>query len=173
MIERINFTKIIKAHFATLRSLNAPDKMYIGDLLLFFILPIIISFILVRNGFSLIHVSPELVKAIAIFAAFLFNMLGIIYNSMNQIKRDSKEDVLKQKYIEQIHINISFNILVGIFLIIFLLLHSELEGLIISYSVICCEMLSIICFFMLFLFVLTLFMNLNRVYILLNKQVKK
>src|ERR1035437_10050511 len=172
MFDRINFIKIINAHLSTLRSLNdKSNKIYWVDLVLFFIFPFIVSVLLVYYDISIKELIGELIKSVAIFAAFLFNMLAIIYNSMNQIEQDAKQSKLKRVFIKEIHANLSFNILIGIFLITTLLIYSELKSnspiVHLIYS-----SFAVINYFLLILFILTLLMNLNRVFILLNRNIK-
>ncbi len=125
MLDRINIIKIIKDHLGTLRSLNqTSERIYWKDLLLFFIIPIIIASVLVWKDYSFEEELGNLIAAISIFGGFLFNLLAIIYSQMENIKKDAntENDKVKKRFINEIHINISFCIVLSIFIVITLLL---------------------------------------------------
>lgn len=125
MVSRINFFKIIKAHFKTFRSLNqSSDKIYWKDFILFILFPIAISLVLVWFDVQLLSQVTNLIAAISILGGFLFNLLAIIYNSMNNLEGDATNDKIKTIYIKEIHTNISYNILIAIFTIILLILYN-------------------------------------------------
>ena len=89
-MNKINFSLIVKNHLKSLRSLNGnPKGIYWKDLLLFFIIPIIFSSLLAYNNISLKEIAGDLIKAVAIFAAFLFNLLAIINNAIKDLKKES------------------------------------------------------------------------------------
>lgn len=170
MISRINFWKIIDAHFKTFRSLNqTSNKIYWKDFILFVLVPLTVSGILTFYEIQIKSQVTNLIAAISILGGFLFNLLAIIYNSMSNLEKDAKEDDIKELYIKEIHTNISYNILVGIFSIVLLILYNVIENI----NIVFCYLnksLLFINYFFLFTFLLTLLMVLNRVYILLNKQ---
>jgi hypothetical protein len=172
MFDRINCYKIIEAHLKSLRSLNNKDSKYIywGDALLFFIFPCFIALYLISKEITLDKILGDIIKSIAILAAFLFNMLAIIYNSMKDLKNDAESDMLKKIYVGEIHSNLSFNILVGIILIVSMILQMSFPEKLSDFQYHTKQLINFINIFLLILFMLTLLMNLNRVYILLNKQ---
>lgn len=172
MISRINVLNIIIDHFNTLKSLNKKSRtIYWKDLILFILFPIIVSTFLTWSDFDFKDQLGNLIAAISILGGFLFNLLAIIYSQIDKIKTDAKNEgnKLKERFVREIHINISFCILLSILIILTLLLttvyipdfsckHLVTKGIIgLNY-------------FLLFLFVLTLIMILNRVYILLKKE---
>lgn len=174
MLERINIFGIICDHFGTLRSLNQrSNRLNWKDTILFIAFPIIISITLTYNSFDFKGQVGNLIAAIAIFGGFLFNLLAIIYSQINNIKRDAdnENNALKQRFVKEIHVNISFCIVLSIFIILTLLLSTVyipnwqykwvIENAIIGIN-----------YFLLILFLLTLIMVINRVYILLNKTVE-
>lgn len=175
MLDRINILKIIKDHLDTMRSLNqSSNRIYWKDFVLFFILPIIVSILLVWKEYSFKEQLGNLIVAISIFGGFLFNLLAIIYSQMENIKKDaeSEDDMVKTRFINEIHINISFCIVLSIVIVLSLLLTTidipEFEFLTILEKVI-----NGLNYFLMILFLLTLTMILNRVYILLKKGVSK
>ncbi|QCD61598.1 hypothetical protein [Tenacibaculum maritimum] len=175
MLNRINILKIIKDHLGTLRSLNqSSNRIYWKDLLLFFIFPIIISTFLVWKGYSFKDQLGNLIAAISIFGGFLFNLLAIIYSQMENIKKDveTEDDKVKERFINEIHINISFCIVLSIFIVLTLLL-TTIDIPEFDYLEILKKVIIGLNYFLMSLFLLTLTMILNRVYILLKKGVAK
>ena len=173
MLNRINILKIIKDHLGTLRSLNqSSDRIYWKDFLLFFIFPIIISILLVWKDYSFKEQLGNLIAAISIFGGFLFNLLAIIYSQMENIKKDAKteDDKVKTRFINEIHINISFCIVLSIFIVLSLLL-TTIDIPEFEYLGILKKIINGLNYFLMILFLLTLTMILNRVYILLKKGV--
>lgn len=172
MLSRINFFKIIKGHFRTLRSLNQTSKtIYWQDFLLFIIFPILLSGTFTFLNFGFKNQITNIIAAISILGGFLFNLLAIIYNSMENLERDSQKSKIKQKYIKEIHSNISYNILLALFSVIFLIIYN-IELTPSCLTDIIEKSLIFINGFLLISFILTILMVLNRVYILLNKNIE-
>jgi hypothetical protein len=172
MLARINCFKIIRNHFATLRTLGQVSKrIYWQDFLLFIVTPIIISSALTFCNLGFEELISHLIAAISILGGFLFNLLAIIYNSMENLKNDAEKSRIKTVYIKEIHSNISYNILLAIFCIISMLIYYVVKSNLNCNSWI---NLTILFFNYVFLisFFLTLLMVLNRIYILLNKNIR-
>ena len=173
MLDRINILKIMKDHLGTLRSLNqSSDRIYWKDFMLFFVFPIILSTFLVWKGYSFKEQLGNLIAAISIFGGFLFNLLAIIYSQMENIKKDAEteDDKVKARFIKEIHINISFCIVLSIFIVTSLLL-TTIDIPEFEYLRILEKIINGLNYFLMILFLLTLTMILNRVYILLKKGV--
>lgn len=174
MLSRINILKIIKDHFGTMRSLNqSSNKIYWKDALLFFAFPIIISTLLIWKGYSFKEQLGNLIAAISIFGGFLFNLLAIIYSQIENIKKDAEAEEdsvkkVKRRFLNEIHINISFCIVLAISIVLTLLL-TTVDILNFEYLDILNKIIYGLNYFLLILFLLTLIMILNRVYILLKK----
>lgn len=171
MLSRINIGKIIFDHFQTLRKLGSKSKkIYFGDFTLFILLPIGIAVLSAYSSFNLGKYVNNLIAAISIFGGFLFNLLAIIYSQFDKIKSDaaSENNELKKIFVREIHINISFNIVLSIFTVIALLTFSA-EFNLGCYTFFIRKTLLALNVFLLSLFGLTLLMVLNRVYILLKK----
>lgn len=172
MLQRINIFSIIKDHFGTLKSLNQKSKYINGkDFLLFLIFPVIFAFFLAYKDFNFKEQLGNLIAAISIFGGFLFNLLAIIYSQLDSIKKDAKKEdnKLKSKFVKEIHINISFCIVLSIFIVISLLL-TTIDIPTFSYDWLVTKIIIGINYFLMTLFLLTLIMVLNRVYILLNRK---
>ncbi|MDN3621369.1 hypothetical protein QWY81_18015 [Polaribacter undariae] len=175
MLTRINIFKIIKDHFGTLRNLNSTkNRISWQDAILFLVLPILISMVLVYKDLTFEKQLGNLIAAISIFGGFLFNLLAIIYSQFDKIEIDAnKEDNdLKKKFVKEIHINISFCIVTSIIIVITLLL-STIDIPDFKYDWLIEKFIIGINYFLMTLFLLTLTMILNRVYILLKKESEK
>lgn len=171
MLSRINIGKIISDHFRTLRKLGSEsNRIYYIDFILFILLPVGVAILSVYLDFNLQKHVNNLIAAISIFGGFLFNLLAIIYSQIDKIRNDatSENNVLKKTFVREIHINISFNIVLAIFLVVTLLIFSA-EINIIGYTDLIRQVFLSLNMFLLSLFGLTLLMILNRVYILLKK----
>jgi len=169
MLSRINFLQIIRDHLRTLRNINSSSKMVSRpDLLLFFILPLILSGILTIQKVELHSHISDFITAISILGGFLFNLLAIIYGLMDKLKLDSKDSDIKKIFVREIHTNISFNILLSLILILLLIVYSYQPN---NFS--CFTMVdytfSLILYSLLILFMLTMIMVFNRIYIIMKK----
>ena len=179
MMQRINIYRIVKDHLKTLRSLNQSyNFINIGDFLLFFIFPSIISLTLNLLNYNFIKQLDNLIASISILGGFLFNLLAIIYSQIENIKTDVEklgnndknkiEREIKNKFINEIHSNISFAIVLSIFLILSLLsITVEIPEF--KYKTLVENIFIFINYFLMQLFTLTLLMIINRIYILFKK----
>lgn len=169
MLHRINIIKIVRDHFKTLRNVNSTSSLpTFWDFILFVILPLIVSYFLARYNILLDKHLTDIITAVSILGGFLFNLLAIIYSVIDKIKEDAASDELKKIFVKEIHINISYNILISILSVISLILYSYTQ----TY---CVRLLNIVLlginYFLLINLFLTLLMVLNRIYILLKKDV--
>lgn len=175
MLSRIDIRKIIIAHYRSLSSLNSKGTSY-SDIFLFIIVPILISFGLTYSNISIQNQVPNLITAMSILAGFLFNLLAIIHTSLGKIKqrvknKNDKKNLIKFRFANEIHANISYNILVALFLIIVLVIFAfDIKSNNITFNCVFIKSLNFICLFLLSQFLLNLLMILNRIYILLDKE---
>jgi len=171
MLKRINILRIVKDHFGTLTRLDSKSKrLYWKDLVLFIGLPSIIGALLAYKGFSIKPFIGILIAAVAIFGGFLFNLLAIIYSQIDKIRDDAKSEKneLKKLFVKEIHINISYSIVLSLLIIIVLIgCTTELPQF--RYDWLVKKIALGVTYFLLGKFLLTLLMVLNRVYILLKK----
>jgi len=171
MLSRINILQIIKDHFKTLRSLNQKTKgIYWQDFILFILVPITISAFATYKNFSLQNQVTNLIAATSIIGGFLFNLLAIIYGQIDKIKTDAdtEQNYLKKVFVKEIHINISFGIVLSIILVLTLILYSiDFNGDKL-HDIIDRGLLGLN-YFLITEFMLTILMVVNRVYILLKK----
>lgn len=172
MFKRINIIRIIIDHFRTLRKLGSSSRwIHWKDMILFIFLPLTIAVILSGNGFSIVEYIGNLIAAISIFGGFLFNLLAIIYSQIDKIKTDAdrENDKLKKTFVKEIHINISYAIVLSL-LIVVVLISFSVPMRPLEYGWLMKRVSLGLIYFLLGHFLLTLLMVLNRVYILLKKE---
>lgn len=163
MLTRINIFDIVRSHFKTLRSVGQLRGITLVDFIIFLLVPIISSFYLGLNNVGFKSLTSDIITAISILAGFLFNLLAIIYTSIDKIKINGLNSEIRKQFVLELHSNISYNILLSIFIIPFLLLY-KLD----IYECWIDKTLLGINYFLLFSFFLTLLMVLKRIFILLD-----
>lgn len=122
MFSRINFTGIVKGHFSTFKSIDS-GKIPLVDIILMVLLPIGLSVILMLLNISLANIMGDLIKVIAFFGAFLFNLLALIYNLRDKIQNSVQNDPIRLKFAKHIHANISYSILISILMILLFIVY--------------------------------------------------
>jgi hypothetical protein len=164
MFSKIDIARIIRDHVATFQD-DATGRRMKSDYFLFFGLPLVLAlFLLFILRLSLDQGAVGiLVTSLSIFAALLFNLLLLIYDVVRKVGSGTGE--LKQRFLSQIYSNISFAILISLLSIIVLLgayfgLNGSCFALATSFAV----------YYLVSLFVLTLFMILKRVHVLLSRE---
>jgi len=177
MLSRIDISKIIKAHYKSLRNLNGGTIAF-PDIVLFIIIPLVTSGYLLYKDISIKSQISSLVTALSILAGFLFNLLAIIHNSLGKIKKELKAQSisndslnLKLRFANEIHANISYNILIAIITVVSLVLYGiniEISNKYLNNLIL--ELLNFVCSSFMIHFLFTLIMILNRIYILLDKE---
>lgn len=132
MLSKIDISKILRDHLATLRRTDQGNGKYSqGDFTLFFYLPAIAAIVLVGYGVLLDKDSIAiLLSAFAIFTGLLFNLLVLIFNQFQETEPPpvvSKENPLvdtatinerirKAELLKQAFANVSYCIFLGILL---------------------------------------------------------
>lgn len=173
MFNKIDISKILKDHISTLTNFRT-GQPYFPDFFLFFILPALLSYLIISFGILLDKdIVNILITALSVFTGLLFNLLLLVFDIVDKIdttkqKEDPETGRHKQELrviLREIYINISFCILLSMTTIIILL---------ISFINIKFELylkyLSFFVYYPLLIFILTLFMVLKRIYILLSKR---
>lgn len=164
MIGKINITRIVRDHIGTLRS-TASGKIRKREIILFFFGPLIIGIYFVYHDhfkYSQDYVNI-LIASISILAGFLFNLLAIIFGFMDKLKANAEGDTVKVQLTKEIHINISYSIVLSVFSIISLLF-CDLKYIWLEQIFNTLALTTIIMFF------LTLLMILKRIYIIMSKE---
>ena len=167
MFDKVNVSKIIRDHISTLKDYRT-NKYKIGDFILFFVTPLFFAVIFPYFNILLTHnLISILITSLSIFAALLFNLLLLIYDIVQKSKNENR---LKIKFLKEIYSNISFCILIAIWAVVFLILISISDS---RCSTLIFLSFNFIAYYLMVLFLLTLFMVLKRIHVLLYKEVEK
>lgn len=169
MSTKIDISCILKDHFGTMRN-ERNGAFDWGDGFIFIALPILMGLFAFYAGVSLDDDAIAImITAASIFSGLLINVLVLIY-SINQ-KVDNNDNAPKEKidlekdFLKEIFANLSFSILISLFVIFCLSLlifsphwlDKALIAVIIALSV---------------NFILTVLMALKRIHLLLNEKFK-
>jgi hypothetical protein len=167
VFDKINVWMIVADHFKTLRAFRS-NKTSAEDVILFLILPILgalalVLFLDVRLDVNAIN---ALITSLSVFSGLLFNLLLLIYDLL--IKENSEEDpsTLRRTFLGQIYAHISFTILTAVLsisLLLLLFLNVQSPFFVIPVNT--------IVIFLVINFILTLLMILQRVHILISKEI--
>ncbi len=195
MFDNINVWVIIKSHLKTLKVYRS-DKTSTEDVILFLIIPFLgaVSLVLFLDYRLDVDAINALITSLSVFSGLLFNLLLLIYDLLR--KENSKEDTdeniketpkkntrkipkgnsgeisdedpssLRRTFLGHIYAHISFTILTAVLsitLLLFLFIKINLPILAISVNV------AVI--FLIINFILTMLMILQRVHILISKEI--
>jgi hypothetical protein len=164
IINKINCKKIILAHLDTLYDFDTNTRDN-GDISLFFIFPILLSIVLIWQDVRInSDAAGILVTIVSIFAGLLFNLLVLLYDSMRKNHDEYDGSIsIKIKFLREISINVSYEILVAIVTVgttlLCLLENKPIQAI-----------MSFFTFYFFQHFTLTLLMILKRTYTLLSKE---
>lgn len=174
MFSKFNIWSIVCDHFGTFRrystTTTAQGQLHIWDFVLFLGIPgALAPIVAVFYGSLATALVPTVGTFLAIFAALLFNLLLLAYDLIRRSERAAYETAeIRKRLLREIVSNISFAVLVAISAIVLLLVLLLVEGCLwATYA------LSVAIYYLVPLFVLTLFMLLKRVYSLLLDDVKQ
>jgi hypothetical protein len=165
---KVNISEVFLTHLKTLKKYRGSSYSK-ADIFLFFVLPGIITATIIYANVRLTeNLAGILINVFAILAGFLFNLLVLVYEVVSKaVRKDSsvQENTLSLDRLEEISSNVSFEIVLSIFSLLFLVTSNGFsEG--ISNAI-----LSSIVFYLFILFILTLFMILKRVHKLLLEEI--
>jgi hypothetical protein len=163
MLDKIDVGRIITDHIDTLRDFRTGRRKK-GDFVLFFILP------LVAGAFAVLFVDAAkatgiLLTSLSVFAALLFNLLLLVYESIQRARSEPSPDRLKIRILREVYANISFCIIVAVLAIV-LLLAGPLRARLSSIA----QVLVFLIYYLVGVFILTLLMVLKRVHILFSHE---
>ena len=173
MFDKINISRIITDHFGTFRSFRT-KRYSTGDFILFLGLPAIVAGILLFfQGTIDNYVTQILATVLAVFAALLFNLLLLNYDVVRKVQGDRGDEKYKERiqYLKEIFSNISFAILTALLGLILLLVQNWVSGSC-DFQIVVSSVVSCVIYYIITMFVLTLFMVLKRVHILLSDEIK-
>lgn len=167
---KIHIGHIISAHLGTLKN-NATGKASLSDYILFYLFPLSVGGGACLFGYRLNDVSVGvMLAAFAILTGFLFNLLVFLFELVDKAKKENPTDTsektaltLKKILLRETTANISYGVLIGIFLSVSLVLAMISN----PYWVLA---MSIISFTLMGNFMFTLLMILKRFIILLEKE---
>ncbi|MGF1981013.1 MAG: hypothetical protein RMY30_036250 [Nostoc sp. CmiSLP01] len=167
---KINVLDIVKNHIDTLKDYNVTSYS-IFDIFFFFIFPFLLSvffvYLQIRLNKDLVGI---LINVFSIFAGLLFNLLILIYDVISKIVKSNNPnpnvDKLKIDTLEHLYFNISFEILLSLFIVILLSVSTLFTNSIANL------IFSIFVFSFVITFSLTLLMVLKRVNKLLSHEIK-
>lgn len=160
MFNKVNINNIIKDHLSTLKNDNTgkPDK---EDILLFFLMPLLLSSVLVYLDIFLSDKAINIViTALAIFVGLLFNVIVLIFDL---VSKNSKRPA-KIRLLREILANISFSVLLCIIIIALTLL----TFIDIYWIMLLAHLLA---YFLILIFMINLFMILKRMYNLFAEEI--
>ena len=167
MLDKINVIGIVGDHIRTLRNYGT-DRPSVSDLLLFFGVPGVVAIILLHfYGILSPPLTASVTTLLSIFAALLFNLLLIVYDVTGRREEEEDRNKLKQEVLREVFSNISFAILVAICAIV-----SILNLLLFEEIYTAQQVLSVLSFYLVVLFLLTLLMLLKRVHVLLRREAR-
>jgi len=174
MIAIVNPVLIVKDH---IRYLKESANTFILAIL-FILLPVFLAFVLIKLSiYPSVSFLNALLTAVSIISALMFSLLFIVLDVGRKIKEDLEENKQspvnwhRYKLLKQLLTNVSFSILLGI-LIIFVILTTLLLKKYIS-SLLWLKLLgSVVFYYLLFIYLLTLLQILKRSYILLEHELK-
>ncbi|MGP0172352.1 hypothetical protein ACSVIJ_10740 [Pseudomonas sp. NCHU5208] len=138
MTSKINVLEIVKGHYLTLK--GASGAALLGDYLIFIGLPFIFAALGVVFGLKLSEAQISLLVTFgAIFTALLLSVLVLVYEQENKAHayRDAQVDAgktvsslfeLRIELLRELYLNISYSILIALFLILACFLGSVFSG---------------------------------------------
>jgi len=166
MFNKIDISNIFNDHIATLVD-NSTGERATGDIILFFVLPLIPALLMVLYKASLdTNIVSILVTCMSVFAALLFNLLLLIYDIIRKSTNGAGSLDQKLRFLKQIYSNISFCILIAILTLILSLSHFIIQELFPLRIIVVAFV-----YYLVTVFVLTLFMVLKRVHVLLSNEI--
>ncbi|ALY01291.1 hypothetical protein ABTF87_10605 [Acinetobacter baumannii] len=173
MSSRINICDIVFGHFRTLRQ-TSNNKIGLLELLIFIILPIILSIAIIFVPLQNKEIISLLVNLGSIFSALLLSVLVLVFDQEQKLE-DRKEiaeekgkavDPLfptKKTLLEELYYNISYSVFCSIALVSLCLLYSSIKYIYILHGFILKPLIA----FMLINILLNILMILKRMHTLL------
>jgi len=183
---KISVASIVKDHINTLRS-DRTKRIYYPDIILFFVIPAILSFLMIYNEISLSDgLVNALITSFSIFSALLFNLLLLVYDIAGKNSDDTKTppsnkvaDPLeirradqRRELLREIYVNVSFSILISTVSVVILLTYFLKVKNCFLWNIDICSfqwLLAAIVYYLSIQFLLTMFMVLKRIYKLLAR----
>jgi hypothetical protein len=166
VLVKIDIRDIIHDHMRTLVN-SATGSRSAGDLALFFIVPLIVGVAAVALDVPIRNTAANvLITALAIFTGLLFNLLVLVHGLIR--RGDPLVSGAEVELLRQIYANISFAVLISLTSLVPLVLQAVLDA-----SNALGKTLSVLIYFFVVNFILTLMMILKRVHALLGNEFQR
>jgi hypothetical protein len=168
VLDKINISEIVTDHIKTLKAYHSERQSW-SDILIFFFVPAVLAGLLARSREEFSSDFAGLLAAIlSVFAALLFNLILLIYDIVSRQEEANGSNEVRHTLLRQIYSNVSFCILVSIFTLLLLLVYS-FHFQIPAWAH---RALAFSIYYLVGVFLLTLFMVLKRIHVVLRKEVK-
>ncbi len=169
MFDKLDVSQIISDHVRTLHKFGE-EKIYYGDVFVFFGLPAICAALILYVFHTPVDRTAAniMITSLSIFSALLLNLLMLLYDLVRKEEEEAGSDNKSAAAVllREIFSNISYSIVVSVFCVAILLLaYLEIR------SGIFLQIFSLVVYFLLLQFLLTLFMVLKRVHVLLSLKI--
>lgn len=170
MVNKLSFEKIIRAHFATMRN-NRTNKLSVGDLFLFFGLPLFVSALFLNSYTLNKDILNSIITSASIFAGLLLNLLVLIYSLTEKYRQNASGNwEVKKVVLEQTFSNISFCILISVLLVIACMLGFRTDDEIKPPISITKDIADFLIYYLTAALVLHLLMILKRIHLLMESE---
>lgn len=167
MFALINVSCVIKKHFDTLKE----DAKFRFIFIIFVLIPIVLSSILVwKNKLLTENTVNTLITAFSIFAGLLLNVIFILYDIIGKLGKDASYSEKKKSLIEHLYANSLYALLISTLVLIILILVTITEIWKGSDSMLL--IFSLVVYFSVGHFLMTLIMIIKRLFILLFTQIE-
>lgn len=132
MNSKINIGSLIKGHIKTLYNAST-KKLDFSDIVTFFVLPALVA---ILGSFWGIFLSIDIISLLvnfgSIFTALLLSVLVLVYDQVGKVNEKLNEDKnkndsmlkLKSSLLQDLYFNISYSMIVSLFLIMLCLVYS-------------------------------------------------
>lgn len=162
MSRKLDVRQIVGDHIRTLVD-QRTDRTSTWDLVVFFVLPALLSALIVCAGIRLDDTQTTvLITALSVFAALLFNLLLLTHSIVKQPTGERRAP--RKRLLREVYANISFAILIAVLAIIVLLAGVLFRGEAIALWS------SATVYFLVMTFLLTLFLVLKRIHVMLREE---
>lgn len=163
MSRKLDVRDIVVDHVATLKDARTGRRSR-ADIVAFFALPILIAGGLIWAGLRLDSTEIAiLITALSIFAALLLNLLLLIHSIITGMGTGA-ETLRRRNLLQELYANISYAILISVVAITLLLIDAVASNSLVRFVV------SVLVYFLVSNFLLTLFLVLKRIHKMLGAE---
>ena len=170
-LSKFNVGDVISNHLKTLKD-QRKNKYSLYDIVFSFVAPLVIAILLSSFGHPITTSSVGvIVTAFSVFAAFLLNILVVLFTMFERAKDDNGDSQksynsdLKRIVIKETYHNISFALLLSIFIVVLMILLILLPSIYLL-----TDLLAGIGDFLIFIFIATILLILKRINAIISKE---